>query len=233
MTNRSNAEPFVSIIIPVYNNPKGLRDCLDALQKQTYPSSRFEIVVADNGSDDDIAPLVSSFPNAILCRESRPGSYAARNTAVKSANGLILAFTDSDCIPEPNWIAAGVDALATRPMVDLIGDEIEVFVRDPGRPNPIETHQLVKGFYQERAVREEGRSTTANLFTYREVFDKVGPFRDDLQSGGDGDWCHRARDAGYAIEVAAAPLVLHAARYDFVAFLHPYFQKSFYLSLAM
>ncbi len=51
---RKTSYPFVSIIIPVFNDAKRLQTCLAALESQTYPSSCYEIVVVDNGSDDDI-----------------------------------------------------------------------------------------------------------------------------------------------------------------------------------
>src|SRR5262245_46024865 len=105
---RGSPLPFVSVIIPVYNNPDGLRRCLHALEAQTYPKSRYEIIVVDNGSDTPPADMVRAFDRVTLLEEAVPSSYAARNRGLAQARGEVIAFTDSDCIPAPDWLAHGV-----------------------------------------------------------------------------------------------------------------------------
>ncbi|MEO1520488.1 MAG: glycosyltransferase family A protein, partial [Cyanobacteria bacterium J06633_2] len=56
-----SASPFVSVIIPVFNDSARLFRCLKALEKQTYPSDRHEIIVIDNGSDEDIQGMSETF----------------------------------------------------------------------------------------------------------------------------------------------------------------------------
>ena len=92
---------FVSVIIPVYNDLKLLSTCLECLDRQTYPKTRFEVLVVDNGSDLPVQPIVSRYSNVKLEKESMPGSYAARNRGIAAARGEILAFTDADCRPSP------------------------------------------------------------------------------------------------------------------------------------
>ena len=58
--------PFVSVIIPVYNDPERLKTCLQALEEQTYPKSAYEVIVVDNGSDESIEPLVAGSVKSIL-----------------------------------------------------------------------------------------------------------------------------------------------------------------------
>jgi len=53
--------PFVSVIIPVYNDSIRLRTCLQALEEQTYPKSAYEVIVVDNGSDESIEPIFAEF----------------------------------------------------------------------------------------------------------------------------------------------------------------------------
>ena len=57
--------PFVSVIIPVYNDPIRLETCLQALEEQTYPKSSYEVIVVDNGSDESIEPIVVEFPGRL------------------------------------------------------------------------------------------------------------------------------------------------------------------------
>lgn len=67
-------KPFVSVIIPVLNDSERLQTCLKALENQTYPKSMYEVIVVDNGSDENIEGLVSQYIQAKLSNESRPGS---------------------------------------------------------------------------------------------------------------------------------------------------------------
>ena len=79
----SEVRPDISIIIPVFNQGDSLKRCLHALAAQTYPHSRFEVVVVDNGSTSPVAEMVESFPFARCIREQKPGSYAARNASLE------------------------------------------------------------------------------------------------------------------------------------------------------
>lgn len=215
MTAPSELQPFVSVVIPVYRNPDGLRKCLGALAGQSYPRDHFEVVVIDNGSNGDLESLTSDYGNVVLCHESTPGSYAARNTGLRIARGTLIAFTDSDCIPDKNWLAAGVEVMTQEPYPDVIGGNVVVFGRNPERLGLFETHQVVKGFYHESQIRDQRRGSTANVFTTRKMFEKVGPFRADFQSGGDREWSRRALSHGYSLEYAPGPIVHHPARHRF------------------
>ena len=73
------SKPFVSVIIPVYNDSKRLQICLNALDNQTYPKDKYEVTAIDNGSDEEVSPLVSVYRQAKAIYEAKPGSYAARN----------------------------------------------------------------------------------------------------------------------------------------------------------
>jgi glycosyltransferase involved in cell wall biosynthesis len=88
---QSRSSPFVSVIIPVFNDAEHLRLCLRALAQQTYPSSCYEVIVVDNGSDDleAIQAVVAGFGQAIAVLEPTPGSYAARNRGIALAQGEI------------------------------------------------------------------------------------------------------------------------------------------------
>src|SRR5262245_50422661 len=117
----SAPQPFISVIIPVYNDTERLRTCLTALADQTYPRDRYEVIVVDNGSTIPPRSLVESFPGFVFAEESKPGSYAARNRGLQIARGDVLAFTDSDCIPDRHWLAAGERELAMHPQNGFVG----------------------------------------------------------------------------------------------------------------
>jgi glycosyltransferase involved in cell wall biosynthesis len=202
--------PFVSVIVPVYNDAGRLATCLEALEDQTYASQRYEVVVVDNASSQPIAPLLDAYAHAVPVYEAQAGSYAARDRGLAVAKGSIVAFTDADCIPAPVWLEEGVAALQ-RQRGGLIAGRVDVFAEDSRRPNPIEAYEMLNAFRQERYI-ELGFAPTANLFTTREVLDAVGPFDAALKSGGDREWTSRAIAAGWPIAYHEAAVVKHPAR---------------------
>lgn len=207
----SEPRPFISVIIPVYNDAERLRLCLDALAQQTYPRDRFEVIVVDNGSTSPPCELVESYPFCRFAVESRPGSYAARNCGLQIARGEILAFTDSDCIPAPQWLAAGQEELVRQPNSGFIGGCIEVFPRE-SRPTAVELYDMVFGLRQHSNIAQFQHAATANMMTRRATFDRCGPFNDALKSGGDSEWGRRATSHGLQGVYAEKAVVRHPAR---------------------
>jgi len=124
--------PAVSVVIPAYNDCQRLLVALEALAAQTYPHELFEVVVADNGSSDDTLGRVREFKagtpvSVVVVQElAIQSSYAARNKALSVASGDVIAFTDSDCIPTHDWLAAGVGALGESSSL-AAGGAIEFF----------------------------------------------------------------------------------------------------------
>ncbi len=115
MTNPNNIkekhkefEPFVSIIIPAYNSQHTISACLTALKRLQYPQDKFAIIVIDNNSTDKTAEIIKKFPVTYYKEIQTQSSYAARNIGIKHSKNAIIAFTDSDCLPEPYWLAEGV-----------------------------------------------------------------------------------------------------------------------------
>ena len=200
--------PFVSVIVPVYNDADRLLLCLDALEKQTYPGDRYEVVVVDNGSAPPVGSLTEVFPHCLVAFEARPGSYSARNRGIEVSRGEVLGFTDSDCVPGERWIEEGVSGLQD---ADLVGGRIDVLPAQRAAPTAAELYDVLFGFRQELNV-EIGFSPTANLFTRRSVMDAVGTFNGGLKSGGDHEWCSRALAAGYQLAYREGATVVHPAR---------------------
>ncbi len=208
-------DPFVSVIIPVYNDARRLSSCLAALEQQTYPSHRYEIIVIDNGSDpeENLTDLAHSFDHVILTQEQIPGSYAARNKGLTLAKGDIIAFTDSDCIPQPDWLEHGAQYLTNHPDCGLVAGRIDMFTQQPERATAIELYdQVVLGFPQELLIATHKIAMTANVFTRRSIIEEVGNFRSDLRSAGDGEWAQRVYKAGYKHHYMPQACVGHPAR---------------------
>ncbi len=117
-------QPFFSIIIPTYNRPERLENCLNAIAKLDYPGDRFEVIVVDDGSKTPLDEVVAPLQNQIqikLLRQENAGPAAARNRGVEEAQGEFLAFTDDDCQPLPNWLKEFASALNTDPTAMIGG----------------------------------------------------------------------------------------------------------------
>lgn len=202
----------ISVIVPVFNDAARLGLLLKALAKQTLPPEQWELLVVDNGSTDHPNEVLAPFALARLLHESQPGSYAARNRALTEAKGEILAFTDADCLPEPDWLAQAVNYLDAHPQVDAIGGAIRVFAQDPKRPSLAEAYEMAVAFPQRDYVQRLHYGATANMVTRRRCFDQIGPFDAGLKSGGDENWGQRLYAAGGQIVFLETAVVRHPAR---------------------
>lgn len=179
----------VEIIIPVYNDHRGVRNCLSALFMQEADVAGMGITVVDNGSSPPISIDEDSFGEVRVFQCDRPGSYAARNLGAKNTNADVLVFLDADCVPRAGWLSAGLELLAESDREVIVGGEV-VF-SESSSPTAIEAYQILTGFGQARNVSDRGFSATANIFVKRSVFEKIGQFNDALLSGGDREWCWR------------------------------------------
>ena len=173
----------VSIIIPHYRQEALLQICLAKLEAQTFPRDQFEIVVVENSDRPMSAEVQARFPRVRYLNETKPGSYAARNHGIRQTTSPILAFTDSDCLPEPDWLANAMRQFETQPDVDLIGGNIEIFFRQNGRPNPIELYDSTN-YMQQEWYTTLGFAICANFFIKRTLFEKEGLFNESLHATG-------------------------------------------------
>ncbi|HVZ27848.1 MAG TPA: glycosyltransferase [Rhizomicrobium sp.] len=204
----SATSPAASVIIPHYNDLKGLDKCLAALDCQTLPRDQYEVIVADNASPQGEAAVhavIAGRAKLVIVREK--GAGPARNGGVALARAPILAFTDSDCRPEPGWLSAGLTALS---YCDFAGGRMDVVVDDPRAITAAEAFELVFAFDNENYVRRKGFTVTANMFCPRAIFDRIGGFRAGLSE--DVEWSRRATEAGFKLGYAPDAGVAHPAR---------------------
>lgn len=206
----SDALPFVSVIVPVFNDQSGIDRCVNALTAQNYPQDRYEIIVVDNNSKPAIRLMDQAGCRIQLLFCGTAGSYAARNEGIECSRGEILAFTDADCLPIREWIQNGVVALSESGRDWIIGGAVLLAAPESG--SAAELYQYVSGFPQRANVNERNFAATANLFTYRALFDRVGLFNTQLLSGGDLEWCLRAAEQGIAVVYSEQAAVVTSPR---------------------
>lgn len=200
--------PFVSVIVPTYHDWPRVAQLCEALKKQTLEPDRFEVVIVNNDPGDP-PPASLSLPTAWqLVSEAQPGSYAARNRGLNQSQGEVVAFTDSDCTPDPQWLENGLTHLISG--AGRVAGRVQLTFRG-ARLNWVEKYEKAYAFPQRRYA-DEGVSVTANLITWRRHFDDIGYFNSKLLSGGDTEWGLRATSAGLPIVYAADVVVAHPAR---------------------
>ncbi|MGO9991008.1 MAG: glycosyltransferase [Steroidobacteraceae bacterium] len=139
--------PRVSVVVATLDRCHYLRLCLRALARQTAGFDAFEVIVVDNGSEDETPDVVDGFSgqgcNVIYVREERRGLSVARNTGVRSSRAAIVAFTDDDAVPDPQWVERIVARFETLGEdVAVIGGEVRPIWEAP-RPDWL-TNQLLR-----------------------------------------------------------------------------------------
>jgi GT2 family glycosyltransferase len=190
----------VSVVVPVRDNAAGLAALLARLDAQTLPRAHFEVVVGDDGSAE---PPAIADGRARVVTGPPQTSYAARNRAVESARADVLAFCDSDCLPDPGWLEEGLAALDA---ADLAAGRVAFSA--PPRPTPWSL--LAMEFWLDQARNVPlGQAVTCNLFVRRSVFDRLGGFDASLPSGGDYDLTRRATASGARLVYAPSAVVWH------------------------
>ncbi|MGF1457360.1 MAG: glycosyltransferase family 2 protein [Alphaproteobacteria bacterium] len=205
-------KPEISIIIPTYNRPERLRQCLQALCAQRHSS--FEVIVVDDGSPEPAEAVVAAFHErlSIRCvRQTNAGPAAARNRGAAEAAGHILAFTDDDCMPDPGWLDAFDGALRTEPDA-LVGGSI---VNDLADNICSEVSQdLITFLYDYDGAGDSGLDffTSNNIACTKEAFHKQGGFDDSfpLPAAEDRDFGMRWSERGCPLTFVPAAKVKHA-----------------------
>ena len=110
----------VSVIVPAYNARKTISQCIEALLSQKYPRENYEVIVIDDGSADGTADAVKAYPVKYMYQRNQ-GPATARNAGVREAQGEIILFTDSDCVPSDNWIAEMIKPFEDKEVVAVKG----------------------------------------------------------------------------------------------------------------
>lgn len=214
--------PPVSIVVTVRNEREAIGACLDALADLEYPA--YEVILVDDGSTDGTreAARTHRLADADCLRLVEVGSPseplgigASRNKGVDAARHDVVAFTDADCRPRPNWLSVLVPCLAAH---DVVGGRVR-----PAGSEPVDAYEdinssLDMGEYAAR-VDPDGATPylpTANLLARRSVLDRV-PFP-ERNVAEDVDVCWRAVERGYDVVYEPAGVVEHEYRDDLSAF---------------
>jgi len=170
----SEWQPKVSVVVPVRNGARVLGACLRALLSQDYPRERYDVLVVDNGSTDG-SPKIGSRMGVRMLFEPVAGAGPARNCGVRAVDTEIVAFTDSDCEPQPGWLRALVPALAD-------ADAVTGWIEPTPEGNRFSrARATIHRYYLQDCLRLDrdhrlDRWDTANAAIRRSLFDQLGGF---------------------------------------------------------
>ena len=192
-----------SIIVPFFNAEDTLEACLQSLLSQDYPREKFEIIAVDNASTDGSAKVAENFASKVrFLQEERQGSYIARNLAVRGARGRYLAFTDSDCIANPEWLNQWATMFQAKPQAELLlGARLPPMGSDP-IVNVIADleNRKAKQLFADNERTGLYYGFTNNLCLKRETFQSFGPFV-EIPRGADTLFVREMVDAGLASQI--------------------------------
>jgi glycosyltransferase involved in cell wall biosynthesis len=202
VTSRS----LVSVVVPVRDGADVLPRLVNALDKQTLPRERFEVVIADDGSAQPPVDFATEDGHVRVLPGPAVNSYAARNRGVTASGGDVLAFCDADCVPEADWLEQGLVALGSG---DVVAGRIRFIL--PDRRTLWSLIDIDTSKNQEFLV-SIGVAETANLFVPRELFDRLGGFASDDSAYGDYDLVERCVRSGANLRYAEGAVVWHPTR---------------------
>lgn len=112
----------VSVIVPTYQEARGIEAFLRQFERQTLGRSEFEVIVVDGGSRDGTQDIAARFANRVL-RQTSQGIGGARNDGARLAQAPILATTDADCRVPPDWLERIVEDFTDPDVVAVCGPD--------------------------------------------------------------------------------------------------------------
>jgi GT2 family glycosyltransferase len=200
--------PEIAVCVASHERPLRLRWLLNALEEQTLDPARFEVCVCDDSRGEETARLLAEHPLACagVLRHERlaPGTGTAarqRNVAWRMARAPLVAFTDDDCRPPPDWLEHALAAARRHPGAIVQGavrpdpDELAVKLHSP-HPRTVEVDPPVPW------------AQTANILYPRDLLERVGGFDEASGIVACEDTELAARCVATGAEYAGAPEVL-------------------------
>lgn len=222
----------VSVIVPAYNAQATIDQTLKALTEQDY-SGIYEIIAVDDGSTDQTSQIIRSYSKVKYIHQANAGPAAARNRGAKEAQGQVLAFTDSDCVPHKDWLSKLTQGFGENNIAVVMGSYGIANSHNP----------LAVCVYKEILFRHENLLSSFpkvfgsyNFCIRKEVFDQVGGFNASYRqaSGEDNDLSYKVISAGWRIYFERKALVNHyhtqaLSRYLKEQFRHGMWRAQMYL----
>ena len=189
----------MSVVIPTHNRKEKLKRCLAAVTTQMYPV--YEVIVVDDGSSDGTSAMVArDFPEVHIVRQATSqGPAAARNQGIRQASGDVIAFTDDDCVPPPDWLKRHANHYTNHQIGAVGGHQVS------GNPNFYDKFDMAHYADEYRHLRLieklalPGGLYSNNLSVPKAVLAEVGLFDERFLTGADPELTRRISRAGYIL----------------------------------
>jgi O-antigen biosynthesis protein len=201
--------PKASVVVASFNGERTLRACLESLARLNYPD--YEVILVDDGSTDSTPEIARYFPAFRYLRQDNHGLAVARNTGIAAASGEIIAFTDSDCRADEDWLYYLVGELLKDEWACVGGHNFlppddsvvaAAVLVSPGGP----AHVMVTD-------REAEHVPGCNMAFYKRALEEVNGFDPVFrQAGDDVDVCWRLQEHRHRIGFSPAGFVWHYRR---------------------
>ena len=208
--------PRVSVVVCAYNAERTMEVCLASLECLNYPD--YEVIVVNDGSTDGTLAIAEGFAYCRIISQQNKGLGVARNVGAEAATGDIVAYTDSDCVADPDWLTYLVAKMETAALVACGGPNFPppeeslvpaAVAVSPGGP----THVLLSDDVAEHIAG-------CNMAFRRDILLQMGGFDPIYRAAGDDvDICWRFQDAGYTIGFSPAAVVWHFRRNTVKAYI--------------
>lgn len=176
----------VSTVIPVYNGEWYLKAAIQSVMEQTYKN--MEVIVVDDGSEDDSASIAGSFKDIKIIQQPHRGDASARNTGLKHATGGFISFLDADDLWKPEKTEKQMALLLQNDHIDGTFCRFQNFF-DPESAVPewVNKDNFTRKKFQ-------NMPSLVTLLMRKDKFHKVGLFNETLEVGSDIDWLVRAKE---------------------------------------
>jgi O-antigen biosynthesis protein len=208
--------PKVSVVVASYNGGRTLEACLNSLSKLNYPD--YEIILVDDGSTDGTHQIAARFPNVRNLRQENLGLSAARNAGIKAATGEIVAFTDSDCRADEDWLYYLVGDMVRGGFTGMGGHNFL-----PPEDSPVAAAVLVSPGGPAHVMltdQEAEHVPGCNMAFYRWALEEINGFDPVFRKAGDDvDVCWRLQQRGGKIGFSPSGFVWHYRRSTVKAYL--------------
>jgi mycofactocin system glycosyltransferase len=212
--------PSVSIIIPVRNRPQEIRACLSSLAKLNYPSGKIEIIVVDDCSSDSTPDVVREFPVTLLAMKKHRQASFCRNIAARHAKNEIIAFIDSDCEADPDWLLDLTPAFREK-SIAAVGGMIDSFytINQLDQYEKVQSSLMISSWYKRSSELDHFFYVpSCNFLIRRDCFKELGGFKNDLHVGEDVDLCWRIQNSGLQVDYRPVGTIFHKHRNRLQAF---------------
>jgi GT2 family glycosyltransferase len=220
-----------AIIIPTFNGAKRIARCLESLSQQTA-GRKAEILVVNDGSNDNIAELVGRFSGVRLISQANAGPAAARNHGAREARADVILFTDDDCEPAPGWLDAMLEPFTDPEVVGVKGAYRT-------RQSPL-IARFVQAEYEDRYRMMARISNIDFIDTYsaafkRERFVEMGGYDTQfpVACAEDVELSYRMSARGWQMRFAPKAIVYHQHPDSFGRYLKKKFKFAFWRVLAV